>query len=176
MIQLSLAVASPQLSNAYNFYITKGLTGSPVVVYPLLKWWLAFIAPHGSELSGCQVPVFSVRALFIVLNSTVFDEHFGFEDEIEELAVQELIPKSPVVRFDPSVAPWRSRIDEDGLGASDIAPVDDGPGDELGSVIETKEVVGHVLPPSRMVLGEGPQPLAQRLFFVAWYEFGKDVG
>lgn len=57
----------------------------------------------------------AVRALCIVVPAPAVAEHLGFQHGIKDFAVEQLVTKFPVERFDVSVFPGAAWFDEEGL-------------------------------------------------------------
>ena len=76
----------------------------------------------------------AVRPVQVVVGPPVLQENLGFEQGLEALAVQVLIPEPAIERFHPGVLPLAPRIDKDGVGAVEPAPVGHGISDELWPV------------------------------------------
>jgi len=73
----------------------------------------------------------------IVVATPIFDDHSGFLQGIENLAVEKFVAKLRVEAFATAVFPRAARLDIGGLGADRADPVLDCLGDELGAVVGT---------------------------------------
>jgi hypothetical protein len=70
----------------------------------------------------------------IVMATPIFDDHPGFLQRIENLAVEKFVAKLRVEAFAIAVFPRAARLDIGGLGADRADPVLGRFGDELGAV------------------------------------------
>jgi len=72
----------------------------------------------------------------VVVDPPVFGQDLGFEEGVEALGVEVLIAHPTVERLDLGVLPGAARVDEGGPRAVEPAPVGNGVGDELRTVVE----------------------------------------
>ena len=79
----------------------------------------------------------AVRALRVVLDAPVLDQHLRLKQAVELLDGQELVAQPAVERLDEWVFPRRTGLDVAAGGAGEPAPVAQGVGRELGSIIAT---------------------------------------
>jgi hypothetical protein len=97
------------------------------------------VEPGLDELDRGEPAVRAVRPVDVVVDPPVLEDHLGFEQGVEALAVEELVTEAPVERLDPGVLPRAARIDEHGVGAVEATPVGHRICDELGPMIEAHE-------------------------------------
>ncbi len=71
----------------------------------------------------------------VVVPPPPLDQHLGFGEAVEDLAVEQFVAKRPVEAFVIAVLPWRARRDVERLHAELGEPDLHGGGDELRSVI-----------------------------------------
>ena len=63
------------------------------------------VEPGFDELDRGEPAVCAVGPVHVVVDPPVVEKYPGFEDGLEELAVQELVTQAAVERFDPGVLP-----------------------------------------------------------------------
>ena len=73
----------------------------------------------------------------IVPDPPVFNDHFGFFQAVENLAVEQLIPELSVEALNVAVFPGAARLDEKCFGSNIFQPFPDSRGRELGTIVRT---------------------------------------
>ena len=74
-------------------------------------------------------------SLGVVMVPPSFNDDLGLTQRVEDFAVQQFIPHSPVETFAVSVLPGRSGFDIGGLGSNRLDPVPDSLSDELWAIV-----------------------------------------
>lgn len=100
----------------------------------------------------------------VVVTPPRLDQHPGFSEGVENLAVQQLIPQRAVEALVVAVLPWRARGDVERLHADLPEPGLDGGGDELTAIVRP-DMRG------RTTLDE---QLGQRCQYVFVFELARD--
>ena len=72
------------------------------MVQLLCELGLVSVGPCSGKLVGAEPAVRTVWTVQVVVDSPVLDEHLGFEEGIEAVAVEEFITKPSVERLDQS--------------------------------------------------------------------------
>jgi hypothetical protein len=76
-----------------------------------------------------------MRADLVVMTPPIFDDDPGLLQGIEDLAIEQFIPKLRVEALAIAILPGAAGFDVGGLGPNSRDPILDGPGDELRAVI-----------------------------------------
>lgn len=92
-----------------------------------------------SELGRGEHPEGGVGTVVVVLVAPVGDEDLGLQESVELFDGQQLVAHAGAVGLDPRVLPGGAGIDVAGAGTPEGAPVAQGAGGELGSVVATDE-------------------------------------
>ena len=71
----------------------------------------------------------------IVPDPPFFNDHFGFFQVVENLAVEQLIPEFPVETLDVAILPGAPWFNEKWLGPDIFQPSPDGLGRKLGTIV-----------------------------------------
>ena len=53
----------------------------------------------------------------VVMETPLLDDHLGFPEAVEDLAIEAFVPELAVERFTKAVLPWRSRFNVQALRA-----------------------------------------------------------
>lgn len=88
-----------------------------------------------------------MRSDSVVVTPPRLDQHPGFSEGVEDLAVQQLIPQRAVEALVVAVLPWRARGDVERLHADLPEPGLDGGGDELAAIAHWEALVREPLWP-----------------------------
>lgn len=78
-----------------------------------------------------------MRTFGVVKASPLFDQDPGFDERMEDLTVEELVPHSAIERFYESVLPRTAGCDELGVDIKFIQPVHQVLGNELQTIVTT---------------------------------------
>ena len=78
-----------------------------------------------------------MRTFGVVKASPLFNQDLGFEQCVEDLAVEEFVSHPAVERFDVSVLPWTAGCDERGFDVQFVKPIHEMLGNELWTIVTT---------------------------------------
>ena len=86
---------------------------------------------------GCRwtIPETAVRSFGVVEVFPLFNQDLCFEQGMEDLTVEELVPHSAIERFYESILPWTTRCDERGCDVQFVQPMDKMLSDELRTIV-----------------------------------------
>ena len=80
-----------------------------------------------------------MRPVLVVVLAPVLDEHLGLGEAGEQLDGEQLVPDSGAEALDVGVLPRRARLDVRAPGPREAAPVAQGVGGQLGTVVAADE-------------------------------------
>ena len=82
----------------------------------------------------CPVAEGRMRPDGVVMPAPALDDDLRLAKSVEDLSVEQLVPKPGIEALDVAILPWAARSDVGGLGSDRRVPLLDGLGDELRAV------------------------------------------